>query len=146
MSDSIARRSARSRGRNTSPAPYWPRLGQLDAERARHLAQEAVRHLDQDAGAVAGVRLAAARAAVQQVDQQLQPLLDDRVRAPALHVDDEADAAGVVLVPRIVEALRARRLCACSRHDRAPECRLARRPIRAEVPAVSLRELRCCST
>ena len=41
---------------------------------ARHLAQEPIRHLDQDAGAVAGVGLAAAGAAVQQVDQDLQRL------------------------------------------------------------------------
>ena len=39
-----------------------------------------------------------------QVHQHLQRLLDDRVRAPALDVHDEADAAGVVLVERIVEA------------------------------------------
>ena len=45
--------------------------------RAGLLAEEPVRHLDQNAGAVAGVHLAAARAAMQQVDQQLQRLLDD---------------------------------------------------------------------
>ena len=62
------------------------------------LAQEPIRHLDQDAGAVAGVGLAAAGAAVLQVDQDLQAALDDAVRRAALDVDDEADAAGVVLV------------------------------------------------
>ena len=93
----------------------------------RHLPQEAVRHLDQDAGAVAAVGLAAARAAVQQVDEQLQPLLDDRVRPPALHVDHEPHAACVVLVLRIVEALRPRWLCAGSGHGRAPKCRLVLR-------------------
>ena len=40
-----------------------------------------------------------------QVDEDLQRLPDDRVRAPALDVDDEADAAGVVLVARVVEAV-----------------------------------------
>ena len=43
-----------------------------------------VRHLDQDAGAVAGVGLAAAGAAVLQVDQDLERLADDRVRPAAL--------------------------------------------------------------
>ena len=79
------------------------RRRQRDAERRGHLAQEAVRHLHEDAGAVAGCRLAAARAAVQQVDQDAQPLLDDRVRPAALDVDDEADAAGVVLVAGVVQ-------------------------------------------
>ena len=73
------------------------------------LAQEAVRHLDEDAGAVAGRGFAAAGAAVQQVDQDAQPLLDDRVRAAALDVDDEADAAGVVLVDGIVQTDSPRR-------------------------------------
>ena len=82
---------------------------QRDAERRGHLAQEAVRHLDEDAGAVAGRRLAAAGAAVQQVDQDAQPLLDDGVRAAALDVDDEADAAGVVLVDWVVQTDGGRR-------------------------------------
>ena len=97
-----------------------PGLWQLNAERARHPAEKAVRHLNQDPGAVPGVGLAPAGAAVQQIDEQLQPLRDDGMGAPALHVDDEANAARVVLVPWIVEALRPRRLCACARHGRAP--------------------------
>ena len=76
--------------------------------RRRDLAQERVRHLDQDAGAVAGVDLAAAGAAMREVLQHLQRLADDGVRLAALDVDDEADAAGVVLVPGVVEALRFR--------------------------------------
>ena len=54
-------------------------------------------------GAVAGERIAAARAAVGQVAQHLEPLLDDAVRPLALHVDDEADAAGVVLDARVAQ-------------------------------------------
>ena len=77
---------------------------QREAERRGHLAQKRVRHLHEDAGAVAGRRLAAARAAMQQVDQDAQPLLDNGVRAAALDVDDEADAAGIVLVRRVVQA------------------------------------------
>ena len=81
-------------------------------QRERHdLAQERVRHLDEDAGAVARVGLAAARAAVLEIDQDAQRLAHDVVRAVSLHVDDEADAAGVVLGARIVQTLtRGRRL------------------------------------
>src|SRR6185436_18731628 len=61
--------------------------------------------LDRDPRAVAGVRLAAARPAVQEVDQDLDGLVHDRVRLSALDVHDEADAAGVVLVRGIVQAL-----------------------------------------
>ena len=78
--------------------------GQRDPERDRDLPEKPVRRLNQDAGAVAGVRLAAAGAAVQQVDQDLQSLLDDAVRAAALDIDDEPHTAGVTLVARIVQA------------------------------------------
>ena len=44
------------------------------------LAQEPIRHLDQNAGAVAGVGLAAAGAAVLQVDQHLQAARDHAMR------------------------------------------------------------------
>ena len=101
-----ARARPSSRGRNTQPGAVLAGRRQRDAERRGDLAEKPVRRLDQDAGAVAGVRLAAAGAAVQQVDEDLQPLLDDAVRAAALDVDDEPDAAGVVLVARVVQARR----------------------------------------
>ena len=64
-----------------------------------------MRHLQQDAGAVAGVDLAATRAAMVEVLEDLDALLDDGVRFAALDVHDEADAAGVMLELRVVEAL-----------------------------------------
>ena len=85
------------------------RRRQREAERRAHLAQEFVGHLQQDAGAVAGVRLAPAGAPVQEVDQDLERLAHDGVRLSSLDVDDEADAAGVVLVAGIVETLSGRR-------------------------------------
>src|SRR5688572_32539136 len=73
-------------------------------QRERHdLAEEAIPRLDQDAGAVAGVRLAAAGPAVLEVDEHLQRLLDDVVRALPLDVHDEPDAAGVALMARVVQ-------------------------------------------
>jgi hypothetical protein len=42
---------------------------------------------------------------MEEVLEHLEGLADDRVGFPALHVDDEADATGVVLVSGIIEAL-----------------------------------------
>ena len=71
----------------------------------RHLgAVIVVGDLDQDAGAVAHQLVGAHRTAVIQVLQDLQTLLDDVVRARTLDVGDEADAAGIVLVARVVQA------------------------------------------
>ena len=74
-----------------------------------------------DAGAVPGVDLAAAGAAVQQVLEHGERLAHDGVRLSALDVDDEADAAGVVLVGGIVEALR-RRQSPGSSTSPSPSC------------------------
>ena len=65
-------------------------------------------HLDQHARAVAGVGLVAAGAAVIQVSQNLQRLLEDGVRLAPLDVGDEAEATGLVLEPGVIEALLCR--------------------------------------
>src|SRR3972149_1204506 len=78
---------------------------QVDVERRALLVEELVRHLDEKAGAVAGARVGATGAAVAEVDEHLQPLGDDLVRALAADVGDEADAAGIVLLRGVVEAL-----------------------------------------
>jgi hypothetical protein len=39
------------------------------------------------------------------IHEDLEALRDDGVGFPALHIDDEADAAGVVLIAGIVESL-----------------------------------------
>ena len=62
------------------------------------LAEEAVGDLHQDAGAVTGVRLGARRAAVLEVAQGGERLLDDVVAGHARHRGHERDAARVVLV------------------------------------------------
>ena len=64
-----------------------------------------MRRLHQNARAVAGVRLATARAAMPQIHQDGERLPHDVMRLPALEVDDKADAAGVVFEPRIVQPL-----------------------------------------
>ena len=67
--------------------------------------QEAVRDLEQEAGAVARVDLTALSAAVVEVAERAQAQLDDGVTGPALDVDDEADAARVVLEGGVVQPL-----------------------------------------
>ena len=86
-----------------------PGGGQPEAGRVRGLAEELVRQLQQHAGAVARVHLAAAGAAVQQVDRHFERLPDELVRPLALDVHDEPDAARVVLEARVVQPLGARR-------------------------------------
>ncbi len=81
---------------------------QREAELLGFLGKEFVRNLHKDAGTVAGARIGADCAAVFQVAQDGQRVLDDLVRGLALDVGDEADAAGVLVEPRIVEALHRR--------------------------------------
>ena len=72
------------------------------------LAEELVGDLDQDAGAVGELRVVPDRTPVGQVLEDQQALLDQLVALPALDVRDEADAAGVVFVRRVVETLGGR--------------------------------------
>ena len=83
-------------------------LRQGDADRRALLGEEPVRDLDQDAAAVAHHRIGADGAPVGKVPEDREPLLDDGVRLHVLHVGDEADAAGVLLVLRVVESLARR--------------------------------------
>jgi hypothetical protein len=64
-----------------------------------------MRDLDQDSGAVARLRVASARAAMSQVDEDLQSLFNDVVRLLALNINDKTDATGIVFVAWIVETL-----------------------------------------
>ncbi len=73
-----------------------------------HLAEEGVRHLGQDARAVARVGLGTGRTAVLQVAQHCERLLDQRVARLAGEGGHEADATGVVLVTGVVHTLRGR--------------------------------------
>ena len=60
-------------------------LRQLDVQAATFAGEELVRNLDEDAGAVAGLRIAAAGAAMGQVDQDLDALAHDVVaRVPLM--------------------------------------------------------------
>ena len=73
--------------------------------RRHFLAQEPVRDLQEDAGAVTGVRFAAAAATVVEVHQDVEGLTDEAVGGGPLQVGDEADAAGAVVEGGIVQPL-----------------------------------------
>ena len=80
---------------------------QLESELGAFRREERVRDLRQNAATVAKRGIGADRAAMVEIDQNLQALLEDVMRLSVLHVGDEADAAGIVLLRRIVETLGA---------------------------------------
>ncbi len=83
---------------------------QAEAEPAGLRGEERVRNLDQDAGAVAGARIGADGAAMLEIAEDRQGVLDDLVRFFSFDVGDKADAAGAFAERRIVETLHRRRL------------------------------------
>ena len=82
-----------ARGRQSkTEAPGFPR-------------EKGVRDLNQNARPVAGFRIAPACAAVRQVDEDLNPLLDNVVRFLSLDVGHETNAAGIVFMAGMIETL-----------------------------------------
>ena len=69
-----------STGRKTIPTPYSPAGGSVKPKLGAFAREKLVWDLDQDARAVAGFRIAAASAAMREVDEDLQALGDDVVR------------------------------------------------------------------
>ncbi len=85
-------------------------LRQRKAELGRLLGEKLVRYLHQDAGAVAGARIGADRAAVFEIEQDGQRVFDDFVRFAALDVGNKADPAGILFLRRIKQAESCRRV------------------------------------
>ena len=75
-----------------------PGIGQLEARVTCRAHQEAVRHLHEYAGPVAGLHLGSRGAAMGQPLEHGQALVHDVVVGPALEVRHHADAAGVVFI------------------------------------------------
>ncbi len=75
-------------------------LRQLEADLGGLAREERVRDLHQDAGAVAGARVGADGAAMFEVAENVDRVVDDLMRLPALDVGDEADAAGILFEAR----------------------------------------------
>ncbi len=74
---------------------------QLEADFGRLPGEKFVRHLHQDAGAVAGARVGANRAAMLEIEQNRQRILDDLVRLAAFDIGNKSDTAGIFLQRRI---------------------------------------------
>ena len=87
-----------------------PGRGQLDALFGHFLAEKGIGNLDQDARAIGGLGVCADRTTVGQVAQYGQSLFDDVVAFFALDMGDESDAAGVVFVGCVVQALGFRQI------------------------------------
>ena len=81
------------------------RRGQLEPELRALAREKLVRDLNQDAGAIAGFRIAAAGSAVRQVDQYLNSLSNDFVAFMTADAGHKAHAARVMLMARIVQPL-----------------------------------------
>ena len=81
---------------------------QGESERAALTREKLVGNLNQDARAIARLRIAATRAPMRQVDQDLEALANDVVRSVTLRIDDEFDATSIVFVSRIVKTLLGR--------------------------------------
>jgi len=67
-----------------------------------------VRNLNQDAGAVTRLRVAARSAAMRQVDENFKTLADDLVAFFAANAGHQSHAAGIVLTAGMIETLRLR--------------------------------------
>ena len=92
-------------GKEDEPGSVALGGGESDPERGALAREEGVRDLDEDARAVTRVDFTATGAAVEEVLEHLEGLGHDGVRPSPLHVHHEADAAGIVLVARVVEPL-----------------------------------------
>jgi len=64
--------------------------------------EKSMRHLQQNAGAVAGARIGRNGAPVRQILEELERLPDYVARANAMDVRDESNSARVVLIGRVV--------------------------------------------
>ena len=114
-------------------------LRQLEADLGRLAREEGVRNLHQNAGAVAGARIGADRAAVFEVAQDAERVGDDLMRLHALDVGDEADAAGIFLERRVVQAFGRRTPAELARDFGRFRIRGRRQRIRHDVFALELR-------
>ena len=107
-----------ARGQERGPDGVGTPFGQVERQDS---AEEGVGDLNQDAGAVAGVRLCPGRAPVVEVAQRGEALGDQVVAGAAVEVAHEGDAAGVVFGFGAVEAHRSGALPGSSVGHGAPD-------------------------
>ena len=76
------------------------------AELCTFLAQEQMRDLHQHTATIARLRISANSAAMIEIEQDLQPHLDNGMGFSTFHVSNKTDTAGIFLERRIIRALR----------------------------------------
>ena len=86
---------------------------QREAERFALAREKFVRNLNQQAGAITGLRIASTGTAVGEIDKDLNSLLNDLMAFLAANACHKTDATGVVLVRRVVKTLRRRQTVVC---------------------------------
>ena len=100
-----AQAQARVARQEHEPGRVGPRRRRIVAERlAEGRPQEPVRQLGHDPGSVAGLGIRAGRAAVVEVLERPQGLLDELVAGAAVEPHERGQAARFVLEPGVVEA------------------------------------------
>ena len=114
-------------------------LRQAEAEARRFFGEQFVRDLHQNSRAIAGARIGAHGAAMLEVAQDGERILDELVRFASFDVGDEADPAGILIERRVVQALR-RAAVAVPRSVCAIRCRAHTHP------RVSHRQLDRCGS
>jgi hypothetical protein len=82
-----------------------PDRGQGEALATADASQKCIRQLDEDSGAIALQWVGSGGSAMSEILQYLQGLSDDRVAFLAFDMGDKAQAAGVMLAARVVQAL-----------------------------------------
>ena len=86
-----------------------PTRREIEPGLRRFGAQESIGKLEQDAGAIPGVGIRAARRAMREPPQDLEAVVDDAARAVALDVGDEPDPAGIAFERGMMETVAAQR-------------------------------------
>jgi hypothetical protein len=86
---------------------------QFESENRALASKKLVRNLNQDAGAVTSFGIAAAGAAMGEIYQDLDSLLDDLMALLTANAGYKTHSASVVLIRGIVETLRRRQTVLC---------------------------------
>ena len=113
----------------------FPLVAQADVQLIGHLGEELVADLQHDAHAVAGLALGILTGAVLQTLHDAQGIADRLMALAALDVHHSADAAGIVLELRVIQAKRRgvfRKLIHCLSHPYLSKYPLGRGTIRSQ--------------
>ncbi len=84
-------------------------LRQFKPQLAALAHKKLMRNLEENAGSVAGLRIASASPAMRQVEQHLDALLYDVMAFVAANIGYEANSTGIVLLRGVVQTLGGRR-------------------------------------